>query len=104
MSWNENGKYTCHYNIGCECSGPDCDDCGWNPTVAARRLKNYKENHNMLEKKYKIPFTGYCEVYAKSEKEALEKADRDERFYAKYDYHDPVCEEDEDEEDDYELD
>ena len=101
MERNENGKFTCQYNIGCECSVPDCDNCGWNPVVAARRLKNYKENHKVLEKKYKIPLTGYCEVYAKSKEEALKKADLDDLFYVEYDFGDPVCDEEDDE---YELD
>ena len=49
------------------------------------------------EKKYTIPFTGYCEVWAKSEKEALNKADNDDMFFLHYDFGNPICEEDENE-------
>ena len=101
MERNENGKFICQYNMACECSVPDCDNCGWNPEVAARRLKNYKEAHKVSEKKYKIPFSGYCEVYAKSEEDALKKADDNDLFYVDYDFGDPVSDEEDDE---YELD
>lgn len=50
-------------------------------------------------KLYRIPFTGYCEVWGESPEEAAEKADDDEMFFVKYEFGDPVCtgEEDEDE-------
>lgn len=45
----------------------------------------------MEEKRYKIPFTGYCEVWAKSPEEAVEKADTvEQQFFAYYDYGEPV--------------
>ena len=45
----------------------------------------------MTEKQYKVPFTGYCEVYAKSPEEAAEKADDiQSQFFAHYDYGEPV--------------
>jgi hypothetical protein len=52
------------------------------------------------EKKYKVPFTGYCEVFAHDENEALDIADTiEQQFFAHYDYGDPICldKEDEDE-------
>ena len=43
-------------------------------------------------KLYKIPFTGYCEVWAKSPEEAAEMAeDIEKQFFAHYDYGDPEC-------------
>jgi hypothetical protein len=46
----------------------------------------------MVEKKYKVPFTGYCEVYAVSPEEATEKADTvEQQFFAYYDYGEPIC-------------
>ena len=51
----------------------------------------------MTEKQYKVPFTGYCEVYAKSPEEAAEKADDiQSQFFAHYDYGEPICLEKED--------
>ena len=46
-------------------------------------------------KKYTIPFTGYCEVWADSPEEALKLANED-MFFVEYDFGDPVCKEDED--------
>ena len=52
----------------------------------------------MSEKRYKIPFTGYCEVWANSPEEAAEKADDIEKqFFAHYDYGDAICLEKEEE-------
>lgn len=28
---------SCKYNCGVQCSGGECDSCGWNPAVAKRR-------------------------------------------------------------------
>jgi hypothetical protein len=97
MERDADGKYICPYNEGCSCDTPECDKCGWNPKVAERRLRNYKEGVVMFEKKYKIPFTGYCEVYARSAEEALEKADHDDMYYADYDFGDPICLDEEEE-------
>lgn len=45
-------------------------------------------------KKYRIPFTGYCEVWANSTDEALEVAEDEEMYFVQYQFGDPVCEED----------
>lgn len=51
-------------------------------------------------KMYKVPFTGYCEVWAKSPEEAVDNAEDIERqFFAHYDYGDPICLEKEEEDD-----
>ena len=98
MERAENGKYICKYNPGCECETMKCHKCGWNPAVAYRRQKQFREDLGMFEKKYTIPFTGYCEVWANSAEEAVEKADDiQQQFFAHYDYGDPVCAEKEEE-------
>lgn len=76
----------CPHNEGVGCITPDCERCGWYPPVAA---KIAEEVGNL--KKYKIPFTGYCEVWAMSPEEALEKADHDEMFFAHYDFGEVEC-------------
>ena len=78
-------KNICPYNNGCECDTPDCERCGWFPPVAAERKKEV-----MSLTRYKIPFTGYCEVWAKSEEEAAAKADNGDMFFADYDFGDPI--------------
>ena len=98
MERAENGKYICPYNSECECTTPECHKCGWNPEVAERRLKDFREAMGMREKKYKIPFTGYCEVWANSEEEAAKMADNDEMFYVEYDFGEPECLEEEEDE------
>ena len=46
----------------------------------------------MFDKHYKIPFTGYCEVWAKSPEEAVEKAETvEQQYFAHYDYGNPIC-------------
>lgn len=91
MERDTDGKYICPHNQECRCDIPECHKCGRNPEVAERRLKEFKENI-MTEKKYKVPFTGYCEVFAKTAEEAAEKADDiQQQFFAHYDYGDPVC-------------
>ena len=98
MERDIDGKIICPHNQGCSCDIPDCDKCGWNPVVAEHRLKKYKEGLGMFEKKYKIPFTGYCEVYARDEEEALEKAENiEDQYFAEYDYGEPICLEKEEE-------
>lgn len=42
-------------------------------------------------KLYKIPFTGYCEVWAETPEEAAKKADDDELFTVQYDFGEPIC-------------
>lgn len=91
MEREADGKYTCLYNPECCCDVPECHKCGWNPEVAERRLREFKEGR-MPEKKYQVQFTGYCEVYAKSAEEAAEKAeDINKQFFAHYEYGEPVC-------------
>ena len=78
---------TCQYNAAIDCDGPECYHCGLDPEVAQARLVAITS-----EKLYKVPFTGYCEVWAKSPKEALDKAeDIEQQFFAHYDYYDPIC-------------
>ena len=48
-------------------------------------------------KKYRIPFTGYCEVWANSPDEALDQAEDEDMYFVQYKFGDPVCEEDENE-------
>ena len=91
MERDVDGKYICPYNQECRCDIPECHKCGWNPEVIERRMKESKENL-MADKLYKVPFTGYCEVWAKSPEEAAEKAeDVPQQFFAHYDYGNPVC-------------
>lgn len=90
-----NGKYICQYNPECECDTPECHKCGWNPSVAIHRQKQLREGLGLFDKKYKIPFTGYCEVWANSAEEAAKKADNDDMFFVEYDFGDPICLEEE---------
>lgn len=93
------GIQVCKYNIGCECENQECEKCGWYPPVANRRLRKFREGLGMFEKKYKIPFTGYCEIYAKSASDAAKKVDHDTMHYAEYNFGRPVCLTPEDDED-----
>ena len=80
----------CPHNYEVDCEASRCDSCGWNPVVAKARLE--KAVINMTDSKlYKVPFTGYCEVWADSIEEAAEKADNDQMFFAHYDFGDPEC-------------
>lgn len=101
MERDADGKIICPYNRMCRCDEPECHSCGWHPEVAKGRLVAVRKELGLATKLYKIPFTGYCEVWANSPKEAAEKADQDEMFFVKYDFGDPVFLE---EEDDDELD
>lgn len=84
-----NGNYICQYNPECECKKPKCQECGWNPEVSKCRLKNFRISKGLPTKLYRVPFTGYCEVYANSEEEAVEQADSGKMFFAHYDFGDP---------------
>ena len=80
----------CPFNYEVDCEAMKCDSCGWNPVVAKARLE--KAVKNMTDSNlYKVPFTGYCEVWANSEEEAVNKADDDQMFFVSYDFGDPVC-------------
>jgi hypothetical protein len=82
----------CPHNPQVVCPEQNCDKCGWNPKVADSRLKKIKESLGMTEKLYKIPFTGYCEVWANSPEEASIMAeDLSQQYFAQYEYGDPVC-------------
>lgn len=39
-----NVEYTnsCCFNKGVDCGNHECDDCGWNPEVNAKRVKEIK--------------------------------------------------------------
>lgn len=99
MERDVDGKYICPYNRECRCDIPECHKCGWKPEVAKRRLKEFMEGRKVTEKLYKVPFTGYCEVWAATLEEAAEKVDHDTMFFVEYDFGEPVClsKEDEDE-------
>ena len=48
----------------------------------------------MTKKLYKIPFTGYSEVFADTPEEAADLVeDIDKQFFAHYDYGTPECKE-----------
>jgi hypothetical protein len=77
----------CLYNDGVICDKVKCAKCGWNPKVAKARLRAITGTQL-----YRVPFTGYCEVYAASPEEAAEKADTiEQQFFAHYDYGNPIC-------------
>jgi hypothetical protein len=83
----------CQFNSEVVCDNAECYHCGWNPKVAKARLRAMG-----CPQLYKVPFTGYCEVWAKSPEEAAEKAeDIEQQFFAHYDYGDPICLEKEEE-------
>jgi hypothetical protein len=78
----------CPYNNMVDCEDPKCERCGWYPPVAKARIRELTGG----VVKYKVPFTGYCEVFAATPEEAAEKAeDIQQQFFAHYDYGDPVC-------------
>lgn len=78
----------CPHNTEVICDKQKCESCGWNPEVERKRKKLIKGGKNL----YRVPFTGYCEVWANSQEEAADNAeDIDKQFFAHYDYGDPVC-------------
>ena len=95
MERTDSGKYLCQYNPECECDTPECHKCGWNPSVAARRQRVFRETLGLTGKKYRVSFTGYCEVWANSAEEAAEKAKSGQQFFVLCDHDDPVCLEEE---------
>jgi hypothetical protein len=86
-------EQTCHHNKEVLCDSPECQKCGWNPEVVEKRLEEFKAKIKdpvyLEEQRFKIPFTGYCEVYAHSKEEALAMADNGDMFYVEYDFGDP---------------
>ena len=75
---------TCDYNPTVVCDSAECYHCGGDPEVA-------QERRARMPKRYKVPFTGYFEVYASSPEEAVEKADNDNVFFAHYDFGGATC-------------
>jgi hypothetical protein len=76
----------CQYNEEVICDSNECYHCGWDPEVAKARLEDMTS-----QKLFRVPYTGYCEVWAISPEEAAEKAqDIEKQFFAHYDYGDPV--------------
>ena len=86
----------CIYNdeVGCGLDA-DCAHCGWNPEVAAKRVKAQKDTLKKAkfpgEKLYRIPFTGYCEVWADSPEEAVDHAGDEQMFFVRYEFGEPTC-------------
>ena len=83
----------CPHNHEVVCETAKCGRCGWNQEVAQARLDAYVGGMVELpdEKLYRIPFTGYCEVWAKSPEEALERAEDEKMFTVGYDFGTPEC-------------
>jgi hypothetical protein len=80
----------CDYNDQVVCDKRECYHCGWDPEVAQERLREVRTE----KKLYRIPFTGFCEVWANSPEEAADLAeDIEKQFYAHYNYGDPVYQE-----------
>lgn len=93
-------KFVCPHNLEVDCETQECNTCGWNPEVSLQRLNEITGGKIRMpgDKKFQIPFTGYCEVYAADEEEALNRADTiEQQYFAHYDYGDPICLEEEDE-------
>ena len=81
----------CEYNEAVVCDSSECYHCGWHPEVAEARQHEVLKNITS-KKLYKIPFTGYCEVWAKSPEEAADLAeDVKQQYFAHYDYGEPEC-------------
>ena len=86
----------CLFNDNVICDHDECCRCGWHPEVAKARHKDLVRKMTGF-KLYKVPFTGYCEVWARSLEEAAEKAEIiEEQFFASYNYEEPICLEKED--------
>lgn len=82
-------KRICQFNEEIICDSAECYHCGWDPKVAKKRAEEVREMMNR-QTLYKVPFTGYCEVWATSPKEASEKADAGEMFFVHYDFEEPI--------------
>ena len=83
----EKNTFVCPYNKEIDCGRANCEHCGWYPPVMKKRKKEA-----MKISLYRVPFTGFCEVWARSPEEAADKAeDIQQQFFAHYEYGDPVC-------------
>ena len=80
----------CPHNYQIDCESLRCDRCGWNPEVAKKRVQEVMKTMSD-SKRYRIPFTGWCEVWAESTEEASQKAEDDQLFTVYYDFGDPEC-------------
>ena len=88
----ENILKSCPYNERVDCDSDTCDRCGWNPVVEKMR----KETILGGAKQFKVPFTGYHKVWAKTPGEAIDKVNNREMFFSHCDLGTPVCLEKED--------
>ena len=86
----------CPHNYEIDCDHAKCDRCGWNPEVAKKRIREAMKTMSD-SKLYRIPFTGWCEVWAQSAEEALKQAEDEQMFTVCYDLGDPECMEEEEE-------
>jgi asparagine synthetase B (glutamine-hydrolysing) len=78
----------CPHNTEVLCNKQKCASCGWNPEVEMKRKKMLMREKTL----YRVPFTGYCEVWANSPEEAADAAeDIKKQFFANYEYGEPVC-------------
>ncbi len=85
-------EHVCQYNAEVVCDHKKCYHCGWDPEVAKARQDKIRGDMMNGNKLYRVPFTGYCEVWAKSPEEAADKAeDIGKQFTAYYAYGDPIC-------------
>lgn len=86
---------TCIYNEEVDCDDAKCAHCGWNPDVSAKRIKAYEiaqaQARFLGKTLYKIPFTGYCEVWATSPEEAINSASNEDMFFVHYEFQEPTC-------------
>ena len=81
----------CQFNEEVICDSAECYHCGWDPEVARARSKELLRK-TTGQKLYKVPFTGYCEVWANSPEEAEERVeDVDSHFTASYDFGKAIC-------------
>ena len=85
----------CPHNEEVDCDTQNCESCGWNPKVAEARVKKVAKNLSEM-KLYRVPFTGYCEVWARSHDEAVDAAENKQMFFVHYDFGDAICLERED--------
>lgn len=85
----------CVYNEEVECNVANCARCGWNPSVAEKRLEAHRIARLQAKfpglKLYRIPFTGYCEVWARSPEEAVDQAGNEDMFFVRYEFDEPTC-------------